>query len=187
MSASSVKHRRSHPVERVTERNLSELLPLVRAYCQFNAVERGDAELLALSRALLADPAREGVQFIARDDAGHAVGFASLFWTWATWATGRIGILGDLYVAPNARRRGIAQALIEACRDDCRIHGARGLTWSTAKENAAARALYERVGARNREDWVDYWLDVRHQTAGVRREDCDVRADALPSTLWRGA
>jgi GNAT superfamily N-acetyltransferase len=38
------------------------------------------------------------------------------------WATGRIGILGDLYVAAHARQQGIAQALIQACRDDCRAH-----------------------------------------------------------------
>ena len=37
---------------------------------------------------------------------------------------------------------------------------AMGLTWSTANDNAAARAVYERVGARSRTDWVDYWLDT---------------------------
>lgn len=155
-----MRHRSSHPVERVTERNLPELLPLVREYCQFNGVNRSDDELLAVSRALIADPAHEGVQFLARDDTRRAVGFASLFWSWATWATGRIGILGDLYVVPHARKHGIAQALIHACCEDCRAHEARGLTWSTAKDNAGARALYQRVGARSRDDSVDYWLDT---------------------------
>ena len=31
--------------------------------------------------------------------------------------------------------------------------------WTTAKDNAAARALYESLGTRTRE-WVDYWLDT---------------------------
>ena len=31
--------------------------------------------------------------------------------------------------------------------------------WTTAKNNLAARALYESVGASSRE-WVDYWLDA---------------------------
>ena len=155
-----VDHDRGHSLERVTERNLGEILPLVRAYCEFNRVNPSDDELVAISRALIADPAREGVQFVARDDAGLPAGFATLLWTWATWASGRIGILADLYVVPHARRMGIAEALLNACRDDCRAHGARGLTWSTAKDNTAARLLYERVGARNRDDWVDYWLDT---------------------------
>jgi GNAT superfamily N-acetyltransferase len=155
-----VDHDRGRFVERVTECSLEEILPLVRAYCEFNRVNPSDDELVAISRALIADPAREGVQFMARDDAGLPAGFATLLWTWAMWAGGRIGILADLYVAPHARRTGIAQALLKACRDDCRAHGARGLTWSTASDNTAARLLYERVGARNRDDWVDYWLDT---------------------------
>jgi GNAT superfamily N-acetyltransferase len=116
---------RSDPLERVTERNLAELLPLLQGYCRFNGVDRGDGELLAVCRALIADPAREGVQFLARDGGGRPVGFASLFWTWATWATGRIGILGDLYVVEHARRQGIGEALIQACCADCRARAVR--------------------------------------------------------------
>jgi len=154
-----VKRERSHSLERVEERSLPELLPLARDHCELNGVDPRDNELLAMFRALIADPGHEGVQFLASDRDGHAAGFASLCWTWGTWATGRIGILGDLYVAPQARGTGIGEALIEACRTECRAHGARGLTWSTAKDNARARALYERVGARSRVDWIDYWLD----------------------------
>jgi hypothetical protein len=40
--------------------DLPELLPLVRAYCDFYQVAPSDRELLELSRALLADPEREG-------------------------------------------------------------------------------------------------------------------------------
>jgi GNAT superfamily N-acetyltransferase len=149
----------AHSLERVTEDNLTDVVALAREYCRFNGVECSDAALLALFRALVADPAREGVQFLARDATGRAAGFATLVWSWATWATGRIGIMADLYVAAHARRRGIAQTLIEACHAECRMRGARGLTWSTAEDNAPARALYDRVGAQSRTNWVDYWLD----------------------------
>jgi GNAT superfamily N-acetyltransferase len=145
--------------ERVTERSLPELLPLLRGYCRFSGVDPSDDELLAVCRALIADPACEGVQFLARDGRGRPVGFASLFWTRAIWAAGRIGILGDLYVVEDARRHGIGEALVGACHDECRARGVRGLTWSTAADNAAARALNERVGARSREGWIDFWLD----------------------------
>ena len=61
---------------------LPELLPLMRAYCDFYQVTPSDRELLELARALLADPQREGLQLLARDDAGRAVGFATLYWSW---------------------------------------------------------------------------------------------------------
>jgi len=67
--------------------------------------------------------------------------------------------MGDLYVAAPARRSGVGRQLIQTCRRECQRVGARGLTWTTAKDNTAARALYDSVGARSRE-WVDYWLDA---------------------------
>jgi GNAT superfamily N-acetyltransferase len=144
---------------RVAESDLADLLPLVRAYCEFNGVARTDAELLLISRALIADPDHQGVQLIARGRDQRAVGFATLVWTWATWAGGRIGIMGDLYVAAPARRSRVGRELIDACRRECQRIGGQGLMWTTAKDNLAARALYESVGARSRE-WVDYWLDA---------------------------
>ena len=90
----------------VDSTDLPELLPLMRAYCDFYQVTPSDRELLALSRALLADPQREGLQLLARDDAGTAVGFATLYWTWQTLAAARVGVMNDLFVAPEARGLG---------------------------------------------------------------------------------
>jgi GNAT superfamily N-acetyltransferase len=146
-------------VQHVTERDLTDLLPLIQGYCRFNGIERNDDELLALCRALIADPDRQGVQLIARGIDGQAAGFATLLWTWATWAGGGIGIMGDLFVAAPARRSGVGRTLIDACRQECRRVDARGLMWSTAKDNTPARGLYESVGASSRE-WIDYWLDT---------------------------
>ena len=141
------------------ERDLDELLPLMRAYCDFYEASPPDEALLALSRALLADPRREGVQLLARDGGGRAIGFATVYWSWATTSAERIGVMNDLYVAPEARGSGAAEALIEACRAECAAHGAGKLTWQTARDNERAQKVYERVGA-TREQWVDYWLPV---------------------------
>jgi GNAT superfamily N-acetyltransferase len=145
-------------IERVTEAHVTELLPLMRGYCDFYEVDPSDEALLALSRALIADPEREGVQLLARNE-GQAVGFATIFWSWATTSAERIGVMNDLFVAPEARGTGVAQELIEACRAECAARGAGKLSWQTAPDNAAAMKLYDRVGA-TREQWVDYWLPV---------------------------
>jgi len=146
-------------IGRVGEAELDDLLPLVRAYCDFYAVSPSDEELLTLSRALIADPEREGVQLLARDAEGRAVGFATIFWSWATTSAERIGVMNDLFVAPEARGSGTAEALIEACRVECAARGAGKLTWQTATDNERATKVYDRIGA-TRETWVDYWLPV---------------------------
>ena len=144
---------------RVGESDLADLLPLVRAYCDFYDVSPTDDALLDLSRALIADPEREGMQLIARDD-GRAIGFATVYWSWATTIAARIGVMNDLFVAADARGSGAADALIRACADECRRHGGAELTWQTARDNARAQRVYDRVGA-TRSEWVDYSLSVR--------------------------
>jgi GNAT superfamily N-acetyltransferase len=140
--------------------DLPELLPLVRAYCDFYQVTPSDRALLELSRALLADPQREGLQLLARDDAGRAVGFATLYWTWQTLAATRVGVMNDLFVAAEARGMGVAEGLIAACLERCREHGATRLVWQTARDNHRAQAVYGRVGATRDDRWLDYSLPV---------------------------
>ena len=52
-------------IDRVTEADLETLLPLMRAYCDFYEVAPSEEALLAMSRALIADPECEGVQLLA--------------------------------------------------------------------------------------------------------------------------
>jgi GNAT superfamily N-acetyltransferase len=146
-------------ISRVAEQDLAALLPLMRGYCDFYEVRPSDDELLALSRALIADPERDGVQLLARDG-GEAVGFATVYWSWATTIAARIGVMNDLFVAPAARGTGAAERLIDACVDECRRHGAAELTWQTAADNERAQRVYDRIGAK-RSQWVDYSLSVR--------------------------
>ena len=144
----------------VGEGDLDELLPLMRAYCDFYDVDPPDDDLLALSRALIADPEREGVQLIARGDGGEPLGFATVFWSWTTTRAARLAVMNDLFVAPDARGTGAAEALIEACAERGRAHGAVSLEWQTALDNERAQKVYDRVGGQSSR-WLDYSLQLR--------------------------
>jgi GNAT superfamily N-acetyltransferase len=146
-------------ISRVGESDLPQVLPLMRAYCDFYAVNPSDDDLMSLARALIAHPEREGVQLIARDGGGRAIGFATVCWTWSTLSASKIGVMNDLYVVSEARGTGVADALIAECSTLCRVHGARELAWQTAKDNYRAQAVYDRVGA-VRAEWLDYSLPV---------------------------
>jgi GNAT superfamily N-acetyltransferase len=149
-----------HVISVVSEADLEELRPLLRGYCDFYEAAPSDEALLALSRALIADHEREGLQLIARDGDGRAVGFATLYWTWQTLNAARLGVMNDLFVADAARGSGLADRLIAACRERCAERGARELAWQTAKDNHRAQKVYERVGGR-RSEWLDYSLPVQ--------------------------
>jgi GNAT superfamily N-acetyltransferase len=149
-------------IQPVSADDLDDLLPLVRAYCDFYRATPSDEALLELSRALIADPVHDGVQLIARaaETDGDAVGFATVFWSWSTADAGRIGVMNDLYVAPAARGTGLAERLILACVECCAQRGVGVLEWQTAPGNVRAQAVYERVGA-TRESWLTYTLGVQ--------------------------
>jgi GNAT superfamily N-acetyltransferase len=152
-------------IARVGEADLDELLPLLRGYCDFYEVSPSDEALLELARALIADPEHEGVQLVARND-GAGVGFATIYWSWATTIASRIGVMNDLFVTPAARGTGAAGALIRACVEECKQHGAALLTWQTAPDNERAQRVYDRIGAK-RSQWVDYSLEVTPENARV--------------------
>ena len=139
--------------------DFDDLLILARGYCDFYGVAPSDSELIALFDVLSRDPAREGVQLLARDQANEPIGFATVYWSWSTSHAARLGVMNDLFVVPEARGSGLAERLIEACRQQCRARGARVLAWQTAPGNRRAQRVYDRVGA-TREQWVDYWLPV---------------------------
>jgi GNAT superfamily N-acetyltransferase len=143
----------------VTEADLAELLPLMRGYCDFYEVAPSDEALIALSRNLIEHP-DDGVQLIARNENGTAVGFATIYWTWQTLSASRLGVMNDLFVSESARGGGHADALIAECAARCRERGATELAWQTAHTNTRAQAVYDRVGAKRDDRWLDYSLTV---------------------------
>jgi GNAT superfamily N-acetyltransferase len=136
---------------------IEEMLPLIRAYCEFYETEPNDKGLRRMFETLITDP-RQGAVFIARDD-GRPVGFATLDWKWSSLKAARIGYLEDLFVDPGTRGRGIADGLIEACAERCRELGLPALEWLTAPDNQRAQKVYNRTGA-DSDTYVEYDLEL---------------------------
>jgi GNAT superfamily N-acetyltransferase len=146
-------------IDTVATKEVSDLLPMLRAYCDFYRVDPPDERLRALVTALIDNPS-EGLQLIARDSDGAAMGFATIFWTWQTLHAARVGVLNDLFVAPASRGSGTGRALIERCRERCRERGAEKLVWETAPDNATAQRLYDGIGAES-STWLTYEQGAR--------------------------
>ncbi|MDQ3387301.1 MAG: GNAT family N-acetyltransferase [Actinomycetota bacterium] len=101
----------------------------------------------------------ESVLFIAMDgDTG--LGFTQLYPLFSSVSMGSLWLLNDLYVAPEARKRGVGAALLERAREFARETGAVGLELSTAKDNFSAQRLYEKLGWKRDEDYYHYALDL---------------------------
>ena len=84
--------------------------------------------------------AREGVALIAEDDDGPAA------YAFATALRGPRSHVTDVYVRPDARRRGLATELIRQLVAGLRDLGAEWVSLDVQTRNRPARALWERLG-----------------------------------------
>ncbi|MBS0577244.1 MAG: GNAT family N-acetyltransferase [Proteobacteria bacterium] len=130
-------------VRRADAGDIATLTLLFDAYRQFY----GQASDLRRARAFLGARIERGesVLLLAHDGSAD-VGFVQLYPIFSSIRMGRVWTLNDLYVVPDARRHGVARALLDAALAFARQSGARGLQLETAADNLAAQALYRQAG-----------------------------------------
>ncbi|MGB0951649.1 MAG: GNAT family N-acetyltransferase [Planctomycetota bacterium] len=143
---------------RATPTHLDALVPLFDGYRVFYG-QKSDPER---ARKFLQDrfEQQDTVLFLATAEDGTPQGFTHLFPMFTSVGTARVWLLNDLFVAPNARRCGVARALMDHAATFARADGARSLELATQKENHAAKALYLELGYQLDEEYHHFALDL---------------------------
>ena len=146
------------PVFVATSDDLDDLTRLFGGYLEFYKVPRSAAEIRDFLQARLSKG--DSHMLIARDKQSVAQGFIQLYPLYASLALRSSWLLSDLYVAPPARRQGVAEALMNAARAHAEASGACGLQLETARDNFAGQSLYERLGYVRDDVYYTYWLGL---------------------------
>ncbi len=81
--------------------------------------------------------------------------------------------LRRMYVAPEARRRGIARQMLRFAEDECRGRGVQSLTLSTSELQGEAVALYRAAGYRLQKEEVAETASNKTLGGGIRRYHFD--------------
>jgi GNAT superfamily N-acetyltransferase len=136
--------------------DMEQLSALFDGYRQFY----GQASDLALARHFLAEriAQQQSVILLACDVAGQGVGFTQLFPSFSSVRAAPIYLLNDLYVAADARGRGVGRALLQAAAAHARASGAVRMVLSTAHDNLTAQRLYQALGWRREDAFYEYVL-----------------------------
>jgi GNAT superfamily N-acetyltransferase len=146
-------------IRAATVDDIPALMPLFRGYFDFYESDPDDADVEVLLREVIALPEDEAYLLVATDDEGKVVGFANNDWTWSSLRGKKIVLMDDLFVHPDARGGGYADALIKAVADVARKHGAPNILWYTAQDNVRAQTVYNRVGGVPG-DYKEYELEL---------------------------
>jgi ribosomal protein S18 acetylase RimI-like enzyme len=136
--------------------DLDVLVPLFDSYRQFYK----QASDLALARTFLGErfAQYESLILLACNAQQRGLGFTQLYPLFSSVRTARTYLLNDLFVAPDARRHGVAKALMLASAEHARALGAAGLSLTTALDNKPAQALYESLGWQRDRQFCEYGL-----------------------------
>ncbi len=126
---------------RTDERDAWE--PLWKAYQVFYETRLSD-ETNDAAWQRLHDPG-EPMHALAAFVDGRMCGIAHYLFHRSFWSIGDYCYLQDLFVAPEARKRGIGRALIAAVEVKARKAGASRIHWLTQDHNHIARALYDQL------------------------------------------
>ena len=145
----------------IREASGGDLPVLGRLFAEYRQFYRLPSDLDKANAYLKARLAsHESMVLVAADDAQGLVGFTQLYPTWCSLLAGPVYVLYDLYVAPQARRRGVGRALIHAATERGRYDRKLRMSLSTAKTNLGAQSLYESLGWERDEEFYVYNLNT---------------------------
>jgi GNAT superfamily N-acetyltransferase len=146
-------------VSAVREEEFETLLPLISAYQRFYEVDDVEPDRNRFFFRRFLAPSEDGLLLAARDKSGVILGYACLYWHFSSLQAVETVLLNDLFVAPEARGRGIGRTLIEAAAEVARERGAAWVEWSTAPDNHTAQRLYDSL-TDEKSTWLSYELEV---------------------------
>ncbi|HEX3024937.1 MAG TPA: GNAT family N-acetyltransferase [Chitinophagaceae bacterium] len=97
----------------------------------------------------------ESVIFLAEEN-NTALGFTQLYPIFSSVGMKRTWLLNDLFVASDARGKGIADALLQTAQQFGAETNSRWLMLQTAVDNYAAQKVYERNGWKKEQQFFTY-------------------------------
>ncbi len=92
-------------------------------------------------------------------DGETAVGVASWYWIYSSFAATRAIYLEDLFVSPSARGKGTGKALLAHLAKTAVAAGANRVDWSVLDWNKPSIDFYEGIGAKPNDGWLVYRLE----------------------------
>jgi len=95
--------------------------------------------------------------FVAVDKDEQLVGVVHFLTHISTWAKTQVCYLEDLFVAPEGRRHGTGERLINAVVEEAKRNGWEGVYWHTHHDNYKGRGLYDKVAGPS--EFTHYAID----------------------------
>ena len=138
----------------------SDLDQLADLFDQYRQFYECPPDLSAAKNWIAENFERGRSTIFAADDGYQLIGFTQLYPALCSVDLVNYFVLYDLFVAPSARRQGIARALMNGASEWAKAQGAARLDLETARDNYPGQALYRDLGYKLDEIFLKFSLDL---------------------------
>ena len=130
--------------------DIEELLPLVRAYWEFEQVSGFEPENVGRSLRELFSNKRLGLGLVYRDESDQLVAYLLGVLVFSLEHLGLTAEIDELFVADGHRSTGLGRELLLAAEKEFTRLGCTNVSLQVARENDAARRFYKGLGYADR-------------------------------------
>ncbi|PEL09982.1 N-acetyltransferase [Bacillus sp. AFS017336] len=141
--------------------HIVEVAKLFDQYRQFYKQESNLNEAINFITERISN--KDSVIFIVKEGE-ESLGFTQLYPTFSSVSMKKLWILNDLFVTEAARKKGVAQMLLDAAKGFAINTKAKALDLQTAIDNKSAQALYEKNGYQVDKEFFSYSLNLENLT-----------------------
>jgi ribosomal protein S18 acetylase RimI-like enzyme len=132
-------------------RHIDDLLPLVKAYHEFEGVDQDDETRRNSMANLLLAPDLGSVWLIL--EKGSIAGYIAVCFGYSIEFGGRDGFIDEFYLLENFRGRGIGKTVLQMVLAKLKANDIRALHLEVSRANHRAVKLYEAEGFRLRDKY----------------------------------
>ena len=130
----------------VTEDTLTDVLPLVAAYHDFEDIDHAakNIDTVSVLRPLLGDSPHGVVWFIEKD--GQNVGYIAICDSYSIEFGGKTAMIDEFFVVPEARGQGVGRKVLGLLEPRLITRNIKVLFLEVSPTNTPAQRLYQQAG-----------------------------------------
>jgi ribosomal protein S18 acetylase RimI-like enzyme len=136
-------------LKQATLNDTNRLMPLMRAYHDFEGISASDSDRLRVINPLLSTDGHFGRVWLI-ETSTDTVGYIALCFGYSIEFGGRDAFVDEFFIMEGARGHGLGRMALEAVKRAAESEGVRALHLEVARTNSAAKNFYSKLGFTSR-------------------------------------
>ena len=145
-------------INMATPQHLADLLPLVRAYHDFEEIRMSDTQRLEAIRPLLEDDTLGCIWLIRAQQ--EMIGYIAITFGYSIELRGRDAYVDEFFISQPSRGSGLGLKVIAHIKSELAKHSVGALHLEVAKTNERAQRFYSRLGFTARDRYELMSVDI---------------------------